>query len=133
MGQPVATQLFISETQVMGFLLNLQGGEKMLYNDEDKAWGTDYTVADIKALMAYGAVPTDLIEVLPGGALQVSAFVIVTMKAFTKAELGEDWLQVLRDYLHEAARDSKLNGKIKRALKSILSKRAGNKGEIGKK
>ncbi len=117
----------------MGLILNSQGGKKMLYKDEDEAWGTDYTVADIKALMAYGAVPTDFIEVLPGGALQVSAFVIVTMKVFTKEELGEDWLQALRDYLHEAARDSKLNGKIKRALKSILSKRAADEAEIEKK
>jgi hypothetical protein len=117
----------------MGLLLNSQGGEKMLYKDEDKAWGTDYTVADIKALIAYGAVPTAFIEVLLSGALQVSAFVIVTMKVFTKAELGEDWLQILRDYLHEAARDSKLNGKIKRALKSILSKRAEDEEKIEEK
>jgi hypothetical protein len=53
--------------------------------------------ADIKALIAYGAVPTDFIEVLPNGAVQVSAFVIVTMKVFTKAELGEDWLEMLGD------------------------------------
>ncbi len=105
----------------------------MLYKDEDKAWGTDYTVADIKALIAHGAMPTGFIEVLPNGALQVSAFVIVTMKVFTKAELGEDWLQMLRDYLHDAASDSKLNGKIKRALKSVLSKRTTDETKMGKK
>ncbi len=57
----------------------------------------------------------------------------MTLKVFTKAELGEDWLQMLRDYLHEAARDPDLNGKIKRALKSILSKRAANDSKIGEK
>jgi len=31
----------------MGLLSNAQGGKKMLYKDEDKVWGTDYTVADI--------------------------------------------------------------------------------------
>jgi hypothetical protein len=117
----------------MGLLLNSQGGKKMLYKDEDKVWGTDYTVADIKVLMADGAVPTDFIEILPNGALQISAFVIVTMKVFTKSELGEDWLQILRDYLHDAARDPDLNGKIKRALKSILSKRAAHEAKIGEK
>jgi hypothetical protein len=117
----------------MGLLLNSQGGKKMLYKDEDKVWGTDYTVADIKVLMAHGAVPTDFIEILPNGALQISAFVIVTMKVFTKSELGEDWLQILTDYLHEAARDPDLNGKIKQALKSILSKRAADEAKIGEK
>ncbi len=95
----------------------------MLYKDEDKAWGTDYTVDEIKALIASGAVPKDFIEILPGGAIQISAFVVLTMKAFTKATLGEDWKQVLGDYLREAARDPNLNDKIKRALESILSAR----------
>jgi hypothetical protein len=96
----------------------------MLYKDEDKAWGTDYTVDDIKALISSGAVPKDFIEILPGGAIQISAFVILIMTVFTKAELGEDWGQILGDYLHEAASDPNLNDKIKQALGSILSARA---------
>jgi len=93
----------------------------MLYKDEDRAWGTDYTVDDIKVLMSSGAVPKDFIEVLPGGALQISAFVILTMKAFTKAELGGDWEQILAEYLYGAANDPNLNEKIKQALGWILS------------
>jgi hypothetical protein len=93
----------------------------MLYKDDDKAWGTDYTVDDIKVLMSSGAVPKDFIEILPGGALQINAFVILTMKAFTKAELGQDWAQVLGDSLHGTASDPNLNDKIKQALGWILS------------
>jgi hypothetical protein len=98
-------------------------GKKMPYKDEDKAWGTDYTVDEIKSLMSSGAVPKDFMEILPSGAIQISAFVILTMKAFTKAELGEDWPHILGDYLHEAARVPNLNEKIKRALESILTER----------
>ncbi len=93
----------------------------MLYKDEDKAWGTDYTVDDIKVLMSSGAVPKDFIEILPGGALQINAFVILTMKAFTKAELGQDWAQILGDCLYGAASDPNLHDKIKQALGWILS------------
>ncbi len=46
----------------MGLLSNAQRGKKMLYKDEDKVWGTDYTVADVKVLMAQGAVPTNFIK-----------------------------------------------------------------------
>ena len=95
----------------------------MPYKDEDKAWGTDYTVDEIKSLISSGAVPKDFIEILPSGAIQISAFVVLTMKAFTKAELGESWSQILGNYLHEAASVPNLNDKIKRALESILSER----------
>ncbi len=95
----------------------------MLYEGENKAWGTDYTVDEIKLLISSGAVPKDFIEILPGGALQISAFVILTMKAFTKTELGEDWAQILGDYLYGAASEPDLNDKIKQALRSILSAR----------
>ena len=105
----------------------------MLYKDEDKAWGTDYTVDEIKALIASGAVPKDFIEILPGGTIQMSAFVILTMKAFTKAELGEDWTQILGDYFYQAASDPNLNDKIKRALESILSARTLAEAESAKK
>ncbi len=93
----------------------------MLYKDEDRAWGTDYTVDDIKVLMSSGAVPKDFIEILPGGALQINAFVVLTMKAFTKAELGQDWVQILGDCFHGTASDPNLNDKIKQALEWILS------------
>jgi len=83
--------------------------------------------------MSHGVVPTGFIEILPTGTRQISAFVIVTLKVFTKAELGEDWLQILRDYLHDAATAPDLNGKIKRALKSILGKRAAGEAKIGEK
>ncbi len=105
----------------------------MLNKDEDNAWGTDYTVDEIKVLISSGAVPKDFIEILPGGALQMSAFVILTMKAFTKAELGEDWAQILGDYLHEAASEPNLNDKIKQALGSILSAGASEEAESAKK
>ena len=114
----------------MGRLLNSTGGNKMLYKGEEKAWGTDYTVDEIKVLISSGAVPKDFIEILPGGAIQISAFVILTMKAFTKAELGEDWNQILRDYLRGAASDPTLNDKIKRALESILSERTVDESEL---
>jgi len=105
----------------------------MLYKDEDKAWGTDYTVDEIKVLISSGAVPKDFVEILPGGAIQISAFVILTMKAFTKAELGENWTQILGDYLREAASDPNLNDKIKQALGSILNARALDEAESAKK
>ncbi len=105
----------------------------MLNKDEDNAWGTDYTVDEIKVLISSGAVPKDFIEILPGGALQISAFVILTMKAFTKAELGDDWAQILGDYLHEAASEPNLNDKIKQALGSILSAGASEEAESAKK
>jgi hypothetical protein len=105
----------------------------MLYKDEDKAWGTDYTVDEIKVLISSGAVPKDFIEILPGGAIQISAFVIMTLKAFTKAELGEDWTQILGDSLREAASDPNLNEKIKQALGSILNARSLDEAESAKK
>ena len=101
----------------------------MLYKDEDKAWGTDYTVDEIKVLISSGAVPKDFVEILPGGAIQISAFVILTMKAFTKAELGEDWTQILGDYFYQAASDPNLNDKIKEALGWVLSARASDEAE----
>ena len=101
----------------------------MLYKDEDKAWGTDYTVDEIKVLVASGAVPKEFIEILPGGAIQIGAFVILTMKVFTKAELGEDWAQVLGDWLYKTASDPNLNDKIKEALGWVLSARASDEAE----
>jgi hypothetical protein len=104
----------------------------MLYEDEDNAWGTDYTVDDIKTLISSGAVPKNFVEILPGGAIQMSAFVILTMTVFTKAELGEDWGQILGDYLYETASDPNLNDKIKQALGSISSARALEEAESPK-
>ena len=55
------------------------------------------------------------------------------MKAFTKAELGENWTQILGDYLREAASQPNLNEKIKQALGSILNARALDEAESAKK
>jgi len=95
----------------------------MVYNEDDKAWSTDYSVDDVKELVSSGAIPKDFIEVLPGGVIQISAFVILTLKSFMKTELGEDWAQDLGDYLYAAASDPNLNDKIKEALGSILDAR----------